>query len=68
MHAGQNQGKPQYTLAYSASPFGFAVNRAGSSAAPLFNTAGSRLIFKVRLLSCLLVEPPVATCKGTCQE
>lgn len=54
MHAGQDQGSPQYTLQYSASPFGFAVSRTGSSGAPLFNTAGKRLVFKVLGLS----KPP----------
>jgi hypothetical protein len=47
VHAGQGQGSPQYSLQYSASPFGFAVSRAGGSDAPLFNTAGKRLVFKV---------------------
>jgi len=46
--AGRTQGSPRYTLQYSSSPFGFAVSRSdGSSNAPLFNTAGKRLVFKV---------------------
>lgn len=47
MCAGQQQGRPSYSLQYSSSPFGFDVSRAGGGAAPLFNTAGNRIIFKV---------------------
>ena len=46
--AGRVQGNPNYGLQYSASPFGFAVTRVGSSTAALFNTAGNRIVFKVR--------------------
>ena len=45
--AGRVQGNPKYGLQYSASPFGYAVTRVGSSTAALFNTAGNRIVFKV---------------------
>ncbi len=49
---GSLQGSPKYTLQYSASPFIFAVSRSdGSTTTALFNTAGSRLVFKVPALS-----------------
>ena len=41
-------GPASYTFNYSASPFSFAVSRGGSNADPVFNTAGTRLVFKVR--------------------
>ena len=41
-------GPASYMFNYSASPFSFAVSRGGSNADPVFNTAGTRLIFKVR--------------------
>ena len=44
---GRVQGNPKYGLQYSAQPFGFAVTRTGSSSPALFNTAGSRVVFKV---------------------
>lgn len=40
-------GPASYTFNYSASPFSFAVSRGGSNADPVFNTAGTRLVFKV---------------------
>lgn len=48
-HSGSTDGSPLLELKYSASPFGFAVVRTdGRKAFPLFNTAGSRLVFKVK--------------------
>lgn len=46
--AGNTDGSPLLELKYSASPFGFAVVRSGSTKeVPLFNTAGTRIVFKV---------------------
>lgn len=45
---GRTDGSPLLQLKYSASPFGFAVVRTdGQNDFPLFNTARTRLVFKV---------------------
>ncbi len=41
-------GPATYTFNYSAAPFSFAISRSSSNAAPVFNTAGTRLVFKAR--------------------
>ena len=40
-------GPASYTFNYSATPFSFAISRSGSNSEPIFNTAGTRLMFKV---------------------
>lgn len=40
-------GPASYTFNYSATPFSFAISRSGSNTEPIFNTAGTRLMFKV---------------------
>ena len=54
-------GPASYTFNYSATPFSFAISRSGSNSEPIFNTAGTRLMFKVLwpdeiVKSCLLTR------------
>lgn len=41
-----------YQFNYSTSPFTFAVARSDSNDEPLFNTGGTRLVFKVGTIRC----------------
>jgi len=54
-----SSGPAIYNFSVSASPFSFMVSRSGAAPgdAPLFNTAGQRLIFKVKNASALPLTP-----------
>lgn len=47
-----SNGPANYQFNYSVSPFTFAVARANSNGEALFNTVGTRLVFKVRPWPC----------------
>ncbi|CAL8465181.1 g4716 [Coccomyxa elongata] len=62
---GSTDGSPLLELKYSASPFGFAVVRTdGRKGFPLFNTAGSRLVFKDQYIEISSAIPANATLYG----
>ncbi|KAK9822226.1 hypothetical protein WJX81_001471 [Elliptochloris bilobata] len=57
-------GPASYTFNYSAAPFSFAISRSGSNAEPVFNTAGTRLMFKEQYLEFSTVIPKSSALYG----
>eukprot|EP00884_Botryococcus_braunii_P003098 jgi/Botrbrau1/1278/Bobra.0163s0061.1 len=54
----------QYNVTMTTNPFGFAVSRANSTAAPLFNTKGHRMVFKDQYIEVTTHIPKTSSLYG----